>query len=344
MMRSSSFSKVLTVLGLILALIGVFTYNVVDYDKYVRRLAKSADSSTGNGNDNPSGSDSPSSDNSPSGNNSPDGSNSPSGNNSPNSNDGPVAEVIPLRLMFMGASITRGEVSTGDRGYRKHIRDTVISWGKEVNLVGFNRFGDWEDNDVEGWGAFRIRTITKHARQSVPALQPNLVLVQVGTSDCFQKDDIANIGPRMRILIDAILEGEPRATVIMSTLATTPSPEFEPCIVSANSQIRQVAADLIRENKTVALSEMHYDQGLPGRPRPEDIGPDKIHPTDDGYIMMGDIFLESIREVEGKGFLQRAANNSIPDNGDDGREVEDAIKEKTEKEDPIDPKRRRRMP
>ncbi|KAI0452271.1 SGNH hydrolase-type esterase domain-containing protein [Xylaria acuta] len=306
MMGLPGFSKVLTVLALMLALIGVFTYNVVDYDKHMRRLAKAADNSTGN------------------------------------DDQSPVAEVVPLRIMFVGASITRGEVSTGDRGYRKHIRDTVISWGNDVNCVGFNRFGDWGDNDVEGWGSYRIRTITKNARQSVPALQPNLVLVQVGTSDCFQKDDTEHIGPRMRILIDTIMEGEPRATVILSTLATTPDPDYEPCILSANDQIRQVADDLLRENKTVALSEMHYDQGLPNRPRPEDIGPDNIHPTDDGYIMMGDIFLESIQEVKGKGFLQRAANNSIPDNGDDGREVEDAIKEKTEREHPIGSKARRR--
>lgn len=136
------------------------------------------------------------------------------------------------------------------------------------------------------------------------------------------------------------MEAEPRATVILSTLATTPDPNYEPCILSANTQIRQVADDLMRENKTVALSEMHYDQGLPGRPRPEDIGPDNIHPTDAGYIMMGDIFLQSIQEVEGKGFIQRAANNSIPDNGDDRREVEDAIKEKTESEHPIGSKTR----
>ncbi|KAI0444613.1 SGNH hydrolase-type esterase domain-containing protein [Xylaria telfairii] len=305
-MALRGFSKVLAVLALVLALIGtlgVFTYNVVDYDKYVHQLGRAADNST-------------------------------------TSDDSPVVEIVPLRMMFVGASITRGEVSTGDRGYRKHIRDTVISWGRVVNFVGFNRFGDWEDNDVEGWGSYRIRTITKSARQAVPALQPNLVLVQVGTSDCFQKDDTENIGPRMRILIDTIMEAEPRATVILSTLATTPDPNYEPCILSANTQIRQVADDLMRENKTVALSEMHYDQGLPNRPRPEDIGPDNIHPTDAGYIMMGDIFLQSIQEVEGKGFIQRAANNSIPDNGDDGREVEDAIKEKTESEHPIGSKKR----
>ncbi|KAI1754643.1 SGNH hydrolase-type esterase domain-containing protein [Xylaria castorea] len=331
MMGLPGFRKVLMVLVLILALIGVFTYNVVDYDKYVRRLPKPADKPANKPANMPA-------DNMPADMPTDEPADKPA-DNSTDIGDIPVVEVVPLRIMFVGASITRGEVSTGDRGYRKHIRDTVISWGNNVNCVGFNRFGDWEDNDVEGWGAYRIRTITKSAGQSVPALQPNLVLVQVGTSDCFQKDDNAHIGSRMRLLIDTIMEGVPRATVIMSTLVTTPDPNYEPCILSANDQIRQVADDLMRANKTVALSEMHYDQGLPDRPRPEDIGPDNIHPTDGGYLMMGNIFLKSIQEVMGKGYLQRAANNSIPDNGDYGREIEDAIKNKTENEHPISKRR-----
>ncbi|KAI1449918.1 carbohydrate esterase family 3 protein [Annulohypoxylon stygium] len=242
---------------------------------------------------------------------------------------------MPLRIMFIGASVTRGEVSTGDRGYRKQLRDKLTSLGNPVNCVGFNRFGDFPDNDVEGYGAARIRQLRDHAEQAVPYLQPNLVLVQVGTSDCFQKDDPANILTRMRDLVEYLLEASPKATVIMSTLVTTPDPEVEPCMKSANAQIRQVAADLIREKKPVAIAEMHYDQGLPGRPRPEDIGGDRIHPTDEGYFMMGDIFMEKIREVEEKGYLRYPTENGIPEDGDVSREVEDQLKEKAEKEHPL---------
>ncbi|KAI1308799.1 SGNH hydrolase-type esterase domain-containing protein [Xylaria venustula] len=308
-MRFPGSYKILTVLALILALIGVFIYNVVDFELHPR-LGGTQNGHRDHGNDSP--------------------------------DYGPASNVTSLRVMFIGASITRGEVSTGDRGYRKLIRDTLVSSGKVVNCVGFNRFGDWEDNDVEGYGANRIRTITKHAEQSVPVLQPNLILVQVGTSDCFQNDDIGNIGPRMRFLIDTMLDADPNATVILSTLVTTPNQDYEPCILSANTQIRQVADDLMRENKTVTLAEMHYDQGLPDRPKPEDIGPDAIHPTDEGYMMMGNIFLEKIQEVEEKGFLRVAVNNSIPDNGDDGREVEDELKAKAEAEHPIMKKSMRR--
>lgn len=237
--------------------------------------------------------------------------------------------------MFLGASVTRGEVSTGDRGYRKYLRDKLTALGNPVNCVGFNRLGDFPDNDVEGYGANRIRQLRDHAAQAVPYLQPNLVLIQVGTSDCFQHDDTINILARMRELVEFLIEASPRATVILSTLLTTPDLEFEPCMRSANALIRQAAVDLLREGKPVAMAEMHYDQGLPNRPRPEDIGNDRIHPTDEGYFMMGDIFMEKIREVEGKGFLKYPVKNGIPEDGDASREVEDRLKEKGEKEHPL---------
>jgi lysophospholipase L1-like esterase len=242
--------------------------------------------------------------------------------------------------MCIGASVARGEVSKGDRGFRKHIRDKLTSWGNPVNYVGFNRFGDWEDNDVEGWGSKRIIHLHDHAIQSVPVLQPNLILVQVGTSDCFQRDDEINILGRMRNFTDFMLEASPNTTVILSTLVPTTDEKFEHCMIGANAMIRQVANDLMREKKRVALAEMHYNQGLPGRPMPEDIGKDRIHPTTEGYIMMGEIFLEKIREVEKRGFLQPPINNGIPDRGEDGREVEDQIREKAEREHPLPPPRK----
>ncbi|KAI0166879.1 carbohydrate esterase family 3 protein [Hypoxylon sp. FL1284] len=244
-------------------------------------------------------------------------------------------ERVPLRIMFLGASVTRGEVSTGDLGYRSHVRAALAARGHAVNCVGLNRFGAMADNDVEGYGAARVRRVRAHAAQAVPYLRPNLVLVQVGTSDCFQRDDPLGLLDRMRDLADYLLAASPPPAVVLSTLVTTPHPDFEPCVRAANAMIRQVAADLVREGRPVALAEMHYDQGLLRRPRPEDIGQDRIHPTDEGYAMMGDVFLEKIREVEEKGFLKRPVDNGIPEDGEASREVEDQLKEKAEKEHPL---------
>ncbi|KAK6087721.1 GDSL-like Lipase/Acylhydrolase [Seiridium cupressi] len=253
--------------------------------------------------------------------------------------EGPIAGGIPIRIMFMGASVTLGDHSTGSFGYRKQIRDWLVSLGNPVNSVGANRFGDFKDNDVQAFGAQPIKPTLDRAREIVLATQPNLILINAGSSDCFQED---NWGAKhsykyTRELVDFLLAESPRATVIMSTVITCPWEHTEQCIKGVNAQIRQVATDLIREGKPIALAEMHFDQGLPNRPNLTHIGPDSMHPTDLGYftcskkesltsgvVVMGDLFMEKIREVDRNGWLQPPVENGIPDDGDAARDAEEA--------------------
>ncbi|KAI1759057.1 carbohydrate esterase family 3 protein [Hypoxylon sp. FL1150] len=244
------------------------------------------------------------------------------------SGNGPLAGGIPLRVMFIGASMTLGEHSTGEVGYRKQIRDWLVSRGNPVNYVGQNRYGDFKDNDVQAFGAQPIKPTLDRLKEVVPQVQPNLFIINAGSSDCFQMD---NWGPAyvlqsMRELVDFLFEASPRATVIMSTIITSPWDGTEKCVKSSNAQIRQVAIDLIREGKPVTMAEMHYDQGLPNRVLQEDIGKDGMHPTDQGYFKMGDIFMEKIIEVAKNGWLRAPVENGVPYDGEAARDAEDAIK------------------
>ncbi|KAI6083407.1 carbohydrate esterase family 3 protein [Hypoxylon rubiginosum] len=241
---------------------------------------------------------------------------------------GPLAGGIPLRVMFIGASMTLGEHSTGEVGYRKQIRDWLVSRGNPVNYVGQNRYGDFKDNDVQAFGAQPIKPTLDRLKEVVPQVQPNLFLINAGSSDCFQMDHWgpAYILQSMRELVDFLFEASPRATIIMSTIITSPWDGTERCVQSANAQIRQVAIDLIREGKPVTMAEMHFDQGLPNRVLREDIWTDGMHPTDQGYFKMGDIFMEKIIEVEKNGWLQAPVENGVPYDGEAARDAEDAIK------------------
>lgn len=232
--------------------------------------------------------------------------------------------------MFIGASMTLGEHSTGERGFRKQVRDWLVSQGNEVNYVGQNRFGDFLDNDVQAFGAQPIKPTLDRCKEIVPQTQPNLILINAGSSDCFQQNHWgpAFILQKMRALVDYLFEASPRATIIMSTIITSPWDNVEDCVTSANAQIRQVAADLIREGKPVVLAEMHNDQGLPNRVEKKHIGKDNMHPIDAGYFLMGDIFIESIQDVEEKGWLQPPINNGIPFDGEAERHAEEAKSEK----------------
>ncbi|XXG99978.1 hypothetical protein Hte_006319 [Hypoxylon texense] len=227
-----------------------------------------------------------------------------------------LSNGIPFRVMFIGASITRGDVSTGNLGFRKPLRDKFVSADNLVNLVGSQKVGDFKDNDLEAYPGNRIDQVHEHSTHIVPETKPNLFVLHVGTNDCLQNWDISNSGTRMRDFVGYLLATSSRATVVMSTLITNTVPGVEPCILNVNSQIRHIASLLQAEGKPVVLAEMHYDQGLPGRPQPSDISPDGTHPFDAGYAMMAEIYWGSVLEAERKRLFRSPENNGIPADGD----------------------------
>ncbi|KAK6859867.1 carbohydrate esterase family 3 protein [Apiospora arundinis] len=256
-----------------------------------------------------------------------------------------LAGGIPIRLMFIGASTTLGDPEQA--GYRQQIRDWIVGLGNPVNCVGSNRFGNLKDNDVEAFTARRIKDLSDGLPAIVPQTRPNLILVHAGASDCLYDpaQGSAHALDYTLELAEYLFEaGDANAhdggdgnddkqntdggansttaamvTVILSTLVTSPNPTYERCIQSFNAQIRQVVTDLAREGRHIALADMHYDQGLPGRPGPEDIQADEMLPTRDGWRMMGEILKTTIREVEHKGWLKAPIDNGIPADGDTER-------------------------
>ncbi|KAK8016104.1 carbohydrate esterase family 3 protein [Apiospora rasikravindrae] len=252
-----------------------------------------------------------------------------------------LAGGIPIRLMFIGASIALGDPEHA--GYRKQIRDWIVGLGNPVNCVGSNRFGNLKDNDVEAFTARRVKDLTAGLPAIVPQTRPNLVLVHAGASDCFQDpaQGSSHALDHTQALAEYLFEAGDTSphdggganndsteannttaaaatmvAVILSTLVASPNPEFERCIQSFNAQIRQVVTDLAREGRHIALAEMHLDQGLPGRPGLEDIQDDGMLPTRDGWRMMGEVFKTTIRLVEHKGWLRAPVDNGTPADGD----------------------------
>lgn len=219
--------------------------------------------------------------------------------------------------MSLGASLVRGEFSTGNIGFRKTMRDELVRLNITVNMVGSQRFGDMLDNDLEAYGGNRVSQIHEHATHIVPQLQPNLFLIQVGTNNVLQNRDVDKAGADMEKFIDYLLETSPRSTVVFSTCLTNTVPDCEPRILDVNQQYRELIKKY--ESKPVLLAEMHSSGGFPGRPQPEDIGPDGTHPTDYGYGLMGHIFAESIQDADKKGYFRWPVENGLEKDGDVGR-------------------------
>lgn len=235
-----------------------------------------------------------------------------------------VGNGVPLRIMTLGASVCRGDVSNGTLGFRKSLRERLVANGNMVNMVGSARVGEFIDNDVEAHGGNRVDQVHDWASYSVPLTKPNLFLINVGSNDCLQKWDLPNYHVRLNNFITFLLEQSPGGTIVLSTLLTNTVPNTEPCILDINEQIRGLYAHMREQGTRIVLAEMH-DQFVPQgdtleRPHPENITPDGTHPNDAGYAMMSKIFYQSILEADRHGFITRAVDNGVAEDGEAGRE------------------------
>lgn len=184
---------------------------------------------------------------------------------------------------------------------------------------------------MQAYPATPIQILHEKALEAVPDMQPNLIIVNAGSSDCFQeaKWGSAHGYDYTRNLVDFLFEASPDAAVILSTLVPSPNPQYERCIKSMNAQIRQVAHDVIREGQHLVLSEQHYDQGLPNRVTENFIKGDQMHPTFEGWEMMGEIYKQDILELDAKGWIVAPVDNGIMYDGDAEKDLEEAEEAKT---------------
>ncbi|KAI5922261.1 SGNH hydrolase-type esterase domain-containing protein [Camillea tinctor] len=231
----------------------------------------------------------------------------------------PLANGLPLRIMALGASTTRGDcpdVDVDNNGFRRPLREKLTSIGNPVNFVGTQRIGNMTDNDIEAYPGVPTHIIHEHAQQAVPPTKPNLVLVNAGSNDCFQHIDIPNFYKRYDALIQYLLEASPRSTIVICTILPTWDTRFNgrEDVWQVNPQIRKLAKIYEQQGLPVVFAEMQGPDGI----QDENLGPDGMHPVTAGYEMMATKMFHAIVEADAKGFLQPA--EYIPGILDDGDE------------------------
>ncbi|KAI8624821.1 carbohydrate esterase family 3 protein [Xylariaceae sp. FL1651] len=219
------------------------------------------------------------------------------------------ANGIWLRIMPLGASITYGLKSSDGNGYRKDLRDMIVAYGNDVNMVGSRRNGTMEDNDVEGWPGYTVDQVHAKANTAVPEYRPNVILLNVGTNDCSGNVDIPNAGKRMSALLDDLYKNAPHATVILSTLLARSDTAAQNCVLDFNTQVKNMAAGQKSKGRRLVLVDMQPPAG----PAVSELV-DGIHPNDGGYNKMAKIWFNGIKEADKNGFLM-AKEGDVPPRG-----------------------------
>ncbi|KFY42222.1 hypothetical protein V494_02521 [Pseudogymnoascus sp. VKM F-4513 (FW-928)] len=168
------------------------------------------------------------------------------------------AEDFYLRIMPLGASITKGSPAapgTNGNGYRKDLRDNLVSDGWKVNMVGSQPFGKMADNQTEGYPGLKVSQIQNFASPSIAKYKPNLILINAGTNDAVKRDNIAGVGTRMEKLILDCFAKSPNTVVILSTLI--PNGQANKEVKQVNAQYRALAKDMKGRGLHVMLAEMN---------------------------------------------------------------------------------------
>ncbi|KAK1755378.1 hypothetical protein QBC47DRAFT_300196, partial [Echria macrotheca] len=218
-----------------------------------------------------------------------------------------------LRILPLGASITWGMGSSDNNGYRKYLRDTLRQAGYKVNMVGNRNNGDMLDNDVEGTSGHHVSQVHA-AALTATKYKPNIVLINAGTNDAREHDDIGEIGERMNALIDDLQREIPGVTILLSTILRSTNTEIMKNWLSVNIQYQHIAIHRrYALNQKVILVDFEkpgFDWNIP-----LSLLGDGIHPVNEGYERMAAAWYQGILEADRAGFLSAPAQTSFADDG-----------------------------
>ncbi len=198
---------------------------------------------------------------------------------------------IDARIMPLGDSITYGIGSTpsGLNGYRKPLYQMLTENGYNVEFVGSQFNGDFNDCDHEGypgWFSYQIRDNVYNWLINNPA---DVVLLHIGTNDIVQgTQDPAIIG---QILdnIDSYESSQNRQVIVLVARIIL---EVGDVKTSAfNSAVAALVQNRIANGDLLAMVDLEHALNYS-----TDMA-DTLHPNDNGYLKMAQQWYNALSNV-----------------------------------------------
>jgi len=187
--------------------------------------------------------------------------------------------AVPVRIMALGDSITKGAGSSTTSSYRADLwRRLVDQAGYAIDYVGSQVSGKLPDRDNEGHSGWRIGQIAESIDGWLATYRPDVVLLHIGTND-LKSDDVAAGAPdRLSALIDKIRAGAPAATVIVAQIVPSSDAAITARVVKYNAAIPGIVA----AKGTPKVRSANLFRGFNVA---TDLA-DRLHPNDAGYAKM----------------------------------------------------------
>lgn len=199
-----------------------------------------------------------------------------------------VGDSSPIRLMFIGDSITQG--SEGDYTWRywlwRHLRQHKVDFDfvgdrstlfPDANSYVFSRF----DRDHEALWGRALWQVTDQVEEWVRTHTPDVLLVCLGVNDVYTQAWTDGGGPgRIRTFIDEARQANPRITIIWCELPPVANERYLADLPTANAELKGVVTDMTtQESRTlIAPIDPTYRTDIDAY--------DGVHPSPSGEIKL----------------------------------------------------------
>jgi lysophospholipase L1-like esterase len=209
----------------------------------------------------------------------------------------------PCKILPLGDSITHGFASTDDGGYRSALFKLIVAAQQKVTFTGSLANGPTQVSGQtfprnheghDGWtidpgystyGAGGISSLIPS-----PALNggPHIILLHIGTNDTGFMDSV-NMSTRLEALLDKIAQASPNALVVLAQIA--PLGYNSAPLTAYNAKIPAIVQSHAAKGQHIVGVDMSK------LPVPADIGSDNVHPNDQGYAYMANIWYAAIKNL-----------------------------------------------
>ena len=200
------------------------------------------------------------------------------------------AQII---IMPLGDSITRGNHSTDVNGYRRDLKDLLVSSGYDVNFVGTQEDGTFVDKQHEGHTGWRDDEIEQDVDYFLNTNPADIILLHIGTNDISQdplpytdQTDVEDILNKIDVWES---QNNRTAIVILAEIINRQGHECpnSSTTTTFNNNVKDMALNRINNPVNpdrIVIVDMECSAGINYNTDLDDT----VHPNDNGYEKMAD--------------------------------------------------------
>ncbi|MFD3655193.1 FG-GAP-like repeat-containing protein, partial [Streptomyces sp. NPDC058620] len=204
-------------------------------------------------------------------------------------------QVPRLTVMPLGDSITEGAGSSTRSSYRAALWPQLVPRAGVLDFVGSLRHGVMPDTDHEGHSGWLIDGLAANIDTWMEVARPNVVLLHIGTNDMDRDSQVATAPARLAALIDQMIAASPQTAIVVADLVPSTSSTVQARIDAYNAQVPGIVAARQAQGHKVGFVSM-------GSLTHADLR-DRLHPNDQGYVKMADVFAGGIAQAARRGWI-----------------------------------------